>query len=471
MSISYKKYLLLDKRIIDKTENAVLTIGKAEKDSKNPLFGEDKPWEVRFDNLYPNVIYDKEEQIYKCWYSPFIIHPPEEDTPKHKRDTVDWKKLKMFPREMAVCYAFSKDGINWKKPELDLISFNGFKKNNIVLRRQLEINDGGVHGAGILRDDHDADRNKLYKMIFRNGMKNFSISFSKDGLNWGDILSCGKVDATSDTHNNVLWIPKINKYVAFTRLWRNVNSEVTYPDSEKNCNTPRKLIRIIARSESSDFTSWEKAEKVLEGSCEEKQTYSMVVFPYADTYLGLVTIHDQNTDLVHCELAHSPDTKQWNRICKGSAFLPLGKKGSYDCGCIYPAATPVILNDEIRIYYLGSNGPHTDWRDGFFCLATLRKDGFAGYEPKDKNKTGTIITQSFKLNCNTVKISADVKKQGFVVISILDNNNKIVSTSESIYSSVTESNIIFNKTANDLTNKKVKLKIEFSSAKIFSFDI
>ena len=68
-----QRYLLLDNRIIEDTEKTKLTLGIVEKHGSNPLFGEDKPWEARFDNLYANVIYDKEENLYKCWYSPFIV--------------------------------------------------------------------------------------------------------------------------------------------------------------------------------------------------------------------------------------------------------------------------------------------------------------------------------------------------------------------------------------------------------------
>ena len=67
------RYLLLDSRIVANTENAKLVLGNVQKHKGNPLFEEDKPWEKRFDNLYANVIYDEEEQIFKCWYSPFII--------------------------------------------------------------------------------------------------------------------------------------------------------------------------------------------------------------------------------------------------------------------------------------------------------------------------------------------------------------------------------------------------------------
>ncbi|MCP4099699.1 MAG: hypothetical protein GY748_26060, partial [Planctomycetaceae bacterium] len=68
-----KRYLVLDNRIIEHTQHAVLTVGTITKHPSNPLFIEDQPWEKRFDNLYGNVIYDRDQQIYKCWYSPFIV--------------------------------------------------------------------------------------------------------------------------------------------------------------------------------------------------------------------------------------------------------------------------------------------------------------------------------------------------------------------------------------------------------------
>ena len=58
------RFLLLDSRVIESTENAKLTVGAVRKDKNNPLFREDKPWEPRFDDLYANVIYDEEEKIY-----------------------------------------------------------------------------------------------------------------------------------------------------------------------------------------------------------------------------------------------------------------------------------------------------------------------------------------------------------------------------------------------------------------------
>lgn len=69
------KYLLLDRRFLNPQgmENVVLRTAKLEKDKENGvLFTEEKPWEVRIDNGYPNVLYDEKEDIYRCYYTLFI---------------------------------------------------------------------------------------------------------------------------------------------------------------------------------------------------------------------------------------------------------------------------------------------------------------------------------------------------------------------------------------------------------------
>ena len=60
------QYLFLVRSVLNPQamENVQLLVEKAVKDTENnPMFTEDKPWEVRIDNGYPNVIYDPEEKI------------------------------------------------------------------------------------------------------------------------------------------------------------------------------------------------------------------------------------------------------------------------------------------------------------------------------------------------------------------------------------------------------------------------
>jgi len=109
------RYLLLDSRIVESAENAKLSVGEVRKHEHNPLLGEDKPWEKRFDNLYANVIFDQEDRLYKCWYSPFIADNSSKSMTLHQRGEKSYRPPR--GREMAICYAVSKDGIKWEKPD------------------------------------------------------------------------------------------------------------------------------------------------------------------------------------------------------------------------------------------------------------------------------------------------------------------------------------------------------------------
>ena len=66
--------------------------------------------------------------------------------------------------------------------------------------------------------------------------------------------------------------------------------------------------------------------------------------------------------------------------------------GSYDSLCIYAGAYPIQRQGEIRVYYGGSNGKHSGFRDGFFCMARLRPDGYAGLASEAGGQVGIVET-------------------------------------------------------------------------------
>src|SRR5579883_302128 len=85
-------YALLDPTLIQRSTNTHVVAGSVQKDTA-PLFGEDKPWEVRIDNLYANVLFDDRDGLFKCWYSPFIQFPDQWDGKRWVR------KVEGAPRE------------------------------------------------------------------------------------------------------------------------------------------------------------------------------------------------------------------------------------------------------------------------------------------------------------------------------------------------------------------------------------
>ena len=473
------RYLLLDSRIISNAENAKLTIGKVKKHPANPLFEEDKPWEMRFDNLYANVIYDEQENIYKCWYSPFIIDVSAKGMTIQQRKQVEYEPPN---REMAICYATSKDGITWVKPELGLVEYEGSKATNILWRasgtpskdkkewsekdkeewsekdkKEWSEKDeeglwGGPHGSGIFKDLREPDPNRRYKAFIKYGI--LSVAFSADGLHWDKAITCPEADSAGDTHNNAFWAPTLGKYVGITREWG------------------KPFGRQVARTTSEDFVNWEKCEIVLEGMDPRYQTYAMPVFYHGGIYLGLVAIHDQEDDIVWTELTWSPDTIKWNRVLPGTPLIGNdGKEGDYDWGCVYAAACPVFLEDEIRLYYGGSDGHHNIWRNGFFCLATLRPDGFAGYKQIDSNKPAKIKTIPISHGEGTLRLCADVGKKGYVKVRVFDKGNKLLAESEPLKGNLIDKKITWQDgfSFDRLKNKPAQIQFEFQDATIYSF--
>jgi len=449
------RFLLLDSRIIESTENAELTVGVVQKDKNNPLFGEDKPWEPRFDNPYCSIIYDEEEKLYKCWYSIFIRSGPRGGSPgeglaPEKRAWVNWREGN---RKCGVCYATSKDGIHWEKPELGLIDFNGSKKNNIVIEYD--------HGVAVMKDLHETDPNKRYKAI--HPRRNSAVWFSSDGINWGKKLNAGYI-ADGDTNQAIWWDPDIGKYVLITRQWNKTTKTIDRYSGGH---------RTKVRSVSSDFLNWSKPKLVIEGLDLRMQIHDMPVVPHAGVYLGMVGLFDVGASKQWCELAWSPDSIEWHRIQPGKPLIPNGPvMGDYDWGCIF-ASRPIVRKDEILIYYGANDGRFMAWRSGYFALARLRPDGFAGYEQilGGSNKTGSVTTKTVSVVGNSLCVSADVAPSGFVKVTLFDKDNKKLAQGKLVTKTVSDAKIEWKDgfSFKKLKGKKIKLKFELRESKLFSF--
>src|SRR5262249_17517422 len=121
----------------------------------NPIVKPEKAWERKGRGgmamvFSDGVWFDPKDRLFKMWY--------------------------LGGYNLATCYAFSKDGIHWTKPELDVR-----KGTNIVLP---ETRDSST----VWLDLEDRDRKRRYK-LFRShaegGRFGLSIYFSADGIHWG----------------------------------------------------------------------------------------------------------------------------------------------------------------------------------------------------------------------------------------------------------------------------------------------
>ena len=95
--------LFLDAMVVEKSHGLDLIFHTAEKHSGNPIIRHDKPWEGWGPYLYGTVL--RHDGTLKMWYQ--VIG----------KDSAD------------VCYAESRDGLKWVKPELGIVEYKGSKAN------------------------------------------------------------------------------------------------------------------------------------------------------------------------------------------------------------------------------------------------------------------------------------------------------------------------------------------------------
>ncbi|MEI7742695.1 MAG: hypothetical protein WCK58_02965 [Chloroflexota bacterium] len=407
--------LLLDQRLVHAAFNARLALGTVRKHPQNPLFSEEgwadppRHWEMRFDNLYPTVIKDPETGRYRAWYFSFIYQELTNATPLAERPGIAYRGSEA---EEGLLYAESDDGIEWTRPDLGIIEFEGSTANNLVMRARTH----GIHAGGVMRDDRDPDPSRRYKCLFRNAEHlRMAVAFSPDGLHWSEPVLWPEHDAKGDTHNNTLWAPELGRYVGITRGW-----------TEGYWMTGQ---RLVLRTESTDFIHWSDPDEIMRGHDYHDQPYSMPIARYGDLYIGLpAQFHKGDRgapdwDTVTTELAWSPDTITWHRICPGEPLIPTGAgsypTGEYDCGCVY-AAAPVLDGDTIRLYYGGSNGLHNGWRESSLNLATLERDRFAGYTQTAPGVPARVTTVTLSAGLQDLTVNADVRDGGSVRVAVLD---------------------------------------------------
>lgn len=165
-------------------------------------------------------------------------------------------KLK-YPHRQVICYAESKDGIRWTRPELGLIEFNGSAKNNIIW-------DGlGSHNFAPFKDANpNCPPAARYKAL--GGAKNEGGLYafqSADSIRWS-LMSDKPVvtDGYFDSQNLAFWDSVSGQYREYHRDFRDG--------------------RDIKTSTSKDFLHWTKPAFLEYTGGRLTQLYTNQITPY-----------------------------------------------------------------------------------------------------------------------------------------------------------------------------------------------
>jgi hypothetical protein len=420
---------VIDPRHIERTENLRVRLTPATKHPNNPLMIEDRPWEIRWDDMKPNVSYDPRRGLFELWYTPFIEYQQYERLGLDPSDDTRWPPrdlpLETHPRKFGLLYACSDDGLTWHKPELGLLTHRGREQHNIV---QIGGDGEDLSGPGVQRDPRESDPARRYKMLFGvthpHSVNNqgLGVAFSRDGQRWHShrrVLGHEHWPMLyGDAHNCWLWAESLQRYVGFTQSWTNWDI----------------ARRIKLRTESQDFLHWSTPEPVRYDPDTEVHTH--VPFACGDAYLALLHIvtnqdgkGDGNIDI---ELAWSGDTRVWRRVAPGQHVIPRGEPGRHDSGCVFAALSPLVVGDHIHIYYCGNDSTLRGWRRGSWCLATLPRDRWAAMTPENHTRPGSLTTLPRHGPVGPMAVSAEVQDGGCILVHHLPADGSAPSVSEPI---------------------------------------
>ena len=371
-----------------------------------PIVWPDKPWEKTI--LFFNTLLEDDGRYrlyYQCW---------------------DWDRRE-DPEAFALACAESTDGVNWVKPNVGAIDFQGSTDNNLVHSASVESG-RPVLDQFVFVDPSCApeERYKLVSWGRENGTPSLFGSVSADGLRWRPIEKPLLYDYMCDTQNVVRFDPAKGKYVGYFRGWS------AYEKGKLHGR------RTIAYAETDRFESWPVPETVVSLDANDDPdadiyTNSYSPWPGADAHLMFPVFYRRTLDVGEVHMMTSRDGVRWHRPTR-RAIIPSGepnttgdrdrdwRSGVYSgCGIVslrpgewsLPVHPRAVSHNQHYFPEGKASPPH----HGYICLATWRQDGFMSLEAETE---GACTTVPITFSGSRLEVNAWTRFGGEIRIEVLD---------------------------------------------------
>ena len=356
--------------------------------------------------------------------------------------------------------ALTKDGVHWRR-----VASGAVPETDDILGLRL--------GGDTVFVDPKAPAAERYKLF--SGMKN-QIQASSDGVKWklmhtGIFPPKARYPFGMDSHNICSYDPRLDKYVAFVRVNKVFECppelEEYYGDvgMAKYGARNRYARRTIGRSETDDLTHFPMPQVVLEpdekdpvfGGVKMMDFYcpQVVQYPFAqDAYFlfncrymsyqdwflpidmsqyprGVIFGKNgeknrpgtYNIGVEDIELNASRDGIKWERF-KRKPWIAQGPQGSFDSLTMYMTRGMFLRDDEIWMYYIGLDDPHTGNKEAqsryTLSRVVLRKDGFTCVESDYEG--GEFTTAPIRFQGDTLQLNIQTSALGLARVEIQDEN-------------------------------------------------
>ena len=266
-----------------------------------PIVGTENPWEGILLN-YTTIFQD--EGLYRLYYT----------------CTARGNGGKGWISNLA--YAESTDGVNWIKPRIGTVSFDGSKDNNLVYKG---------HASSVFKDPSapSDERYKLVDLVGNNigedGISCLVGAVSPDGLSWKTLDTPILVDYASDTQTVIYFNQEKQRYIGYFR-------GISYRDVGQKWYGRWHGRRVIAYAETDRFDSWPVPEQffgpdVHDGPNTDIYTNAYSPWPDADAHLMFPAFFHHGVDTLDVHIMTSRDGFHWQRPLR-DPIVPAGEPGS-----------------------------------------------------------------------------------------------------------------------------------------------
>lgn len=233
--VDSRRELFVDDYLIDSLTGTSLELQQPRE--REVVMVHDTPWEG-CTSTYHTIVHDGD--VYRMYY---------------RGGNFDEKNQKSLHPDFF-CYAESKDGIHWTRPNLGIVEFKGSKANNIILAGNAAHN-----LAPFIDANPNCKADEKYKAV--GGTKGGLVTFkSTDAIHWQPLSKQPVITkGYFDSLNTAFWDPTRTAYIDFHREYRD-------------------HVRDIMTCSSADFTNWSEPMWLEYTGAPHQHLYTNAVTPY-----------------------------------------------------------------------------------------------------------------------------------------------------------------------------------------------
>lgn len=359
------------------------------------------------------------------------------------------EKTKKPAHAEFTCYAESLNGIDWIKPKLGLVEYQGSKENNIVLAGE------GTHNfTPFLDANPDCSIDAKYKALAGDakGLKAYK---SADGLNWS--LMQEKLVITKgdfDSQNLAFWHPTQKRYIAYHRKFRDG-------------------VRDIMMSVSSDFLNWNDPRYLAYGEAPNEHLYTNAIQPYfrsSHMLIGFPTRFQPKNEQVEPVFMSSRDGlsfKRWNTELI-SIMAPKDRDGNRSNYMANGLLQLPGKDRELSVYATEAyyTGPGSRVR-----RFAYRTDGFVSVHVGET--AGEFVTKPFTFEGSQLKVNYDASLGGNLRFEVQDDTGKPIAGFSMadcvpLVGDQIEQRVQWQSSLSKLQNKPIRLRVAMQNADLYS---